>query len=308
MPDWILHMGASSALGKKISFKDLRWLLLGAVLPDAVSRVLYAISDIPLFEKVIPETLFGATSYVALHTAFHFYHTPFVSLFLAIAISLWVAEPKRVFLLIWVSSLFHFFLDLFQKGAIGSGSSLLFPFSLKTISWQIVWYDSFLPFVFILPSLAWLLYLFFKNSKPQSLFQFKFPFRYPGKLKMFITSVILLFALGFPFLFLEKGVAENINSTLLCEQPERFEGKEVGLPVSRVTSVDPLVVVEGTSLFKIFPTVNIPELKVGDYISLNGIYSNHSVHANMLHKHRYDVKIVISILGALLLGLYMFFT
>ena len=40
MPDWVIHMAGTHAMARPLGRWDWRWVMLGAVFPDAIPRVI----------------------------------------------------------------------------------------------------------------------------------------------------------------------------------------------------------------------------------------------------------------------------
>src|SRR6056297_3385410 len=149
MPDWVFHIGLTFILLKIFRQTDIRWFLLGAILPDTVAMAAYVIVDYG--SAVIPLDPLWA------HTCLHMYHTPYIMLLSAGICGLLSSDFKKVFFAVTAGSFFHIFCDLFQKTA-GGGSAVLFPFYIKNFSLQVFWY----PFKYTtLINISFILIMFF---------------------------------------------------------------------------------------------------------------------------------------------------
>ncbi len=292
MPDWGLHLGSAYVGSKFFKVKDVRWILLGSLLPDIISRVAYVLFDLLPFKL----------NHQFFHLYLNFYHTPFMVLFASIIIALLTKKPYQVFCLIYLSSLLHIFLDLFQKN-VGGGSPIFFPFKLSHFSFQLFWYDNpWIKFIFFITLLMLILMFFKERRKFKTVALGNFSFK---KLGLFLT--VLLFFIFFPFLFVKKGLEKNIFSTSFIKNPQAFEGKEISLSVSKIVKQQQqFYIKEGSRIFLLTSDQN-QNLKEGDWVSIRGIYRQGEIFAHMIHKHDYYFKIKASLLGGVLFFFFFFF-
>jgi hypothetical protein len=136
MPDLITHTATSYLLGKSVKIK--KYLLIfcwGNILPDILTRPLYII---------FPQTGDYTIGF----------HTPFgiIPVLLLISLLFEEKEQKSIFLYLYIGSIFHMFLDSFQKH-IGEGYYWLFPFSWKSFGFNLFWTEDSLyaiPFLILL--------------------------------------------------------------------------------------------------------------------------------------------------------------
>ena len=292
MPDWVLHLGSAYAGLKFFKVKEIRWVLLGSLLPDVISRVAYVLFDL------LPLKL----NHQFFHLYFNFYHTPFMVLFVSAMIALLTRKPYQVFCLIYLSSLLHIFLDLFQK-SMGGGSPIFFPFKLNNFSFQLFWYDSiWIKIIFFITLLILILMFFKERRKFKTVVLDHFSFK---KLGLFL--MLLLFCIFFPFLFVKKGLKENIFSTSFIKNPKAFEGKKIFLTVSKIIKKkQQFYIKEGSQVFLLTSNQN-QSLKEGDWVSVEGIYQKGEIFAHTIHKHDYYFKIKASLVGGMLFLFFYFF-
>lgn len=125
MPDLFTH-ALFVYPAKKLFPRKLVFILIGAILPDLLGRILGVFisnsSIIGWYQTVV--------------------HTPFSLILIAYSLSFFFTQKERrtifTFLLISIAS--HLFLDLFQK-SIGLGYLWFFPFSFSSFQIPIIWPD-----------------------------------------------------------------------------------------------------------------------------------------------------------------------
>ena len=146
MPDLLTHLVVAAGLRKGLRSEALTaWFLIGAVLPDVLTRPFY-IPFPNLVGFVMP------------------LHTPLGLLLVCVCISRFFSPPhrRRIFNNLVGGATLHLLLDICQKH-IGGSYPLLFPFSWSSFEFGLVWPETSLylmPLWFVLGAfliVRWLL-------------------------------------------------------------------------------------------------------------------------------------------------------
>ena len=159
MPDLITHLVATNLLVKLPSlfnnkvykyFEEYRLLIfLGAIFPDLISK----------FPKYISMTFYHFTTPL---------HSPIVVLITAFVFTrfIYINEKGVSFYTLAIFSMFHIFVDSFQKG-INPGYQIFFPFSLDRYSFNIIGFETYIYLVVVMLFICVIIELFFyiKNKK-----------------------------------------------------------------------------------------------------------------------------------------------
>jgi len=303
MPDWVVHLGAASLIGRVCRFRDIRWFFLGAVLPDLLAVMSMVFLD---FSPVSP---FPGTPVA--RTYFRLLHTPFMAILAAVIFSFFSSCYLKSAGLTVCGVLSHFALDLLQKSASG-GIALFFPFSFSLFSTQIIYYTKpFIPLtaVFFLPLL---IHSFLCKRKP---YEQKIPLQITKRI-ILVFPFLVVFILT-PWFFLEKAYEANIENVRFITRPAEYDGLPVYLSVSKVAAIDDvkMTVREGTADFKIKPVCSplysrvFKKLKKDDWITVKGMYKDGIIYAEYIHKDSpyYQIKIILSLIGMTCVILYWFY-
>jgi hypothetical protein len=275
MPDWITHLGSSYLLYRPVSRRDMRLLLLGAILPDVCSRTSSVLEDVfhlewPKFYQL--EAL----------------HTPFILLLMAVLVSLFNINFFRCFGLVFGGSLLHLILDMSQTKLPGFGQLLLYPFSYRTYQLNLVNYQGkgyYLAVIFFLVLLIF--HLREPRSNPSDFRLQRIGWAVP------LLGLILLM----PYITWQQFWQHNVGYTVFRYHPERFEGKQVMLHFSRVVSTEPLIIEEGERRFEL---VTEQRFRPDDWVSVIGIYKQGKIYPRLIKPELGRIKIWISLVGMLL--------
>lgn len=292
MPDWLIHMGATYTLGRPMRGWDLRWLLLGAILPDLLPRVAgSAIATMDWLEPLREPS-------VALYLSF--LHTPFSVLLLIAATTVFAADQREALRGLLFGAILHIALDLVQR-TLGGGVSLLYPLDLQTFSLQIAWYENPVTYALAPTFGVGLLVLAVRQRASR-----RGPaFARCRRLDLFNAGMMLAVVFAMPLFYLERAVEQNLNATGVAAHPEEFEGREVALPVALVAAVGPddVQLEANHALFSV-PRSSLPTVEVDDRVSVRGIYRVGEIEPTDTFVHDYDFKRAVSIAGLLLLILF----
>lgn len=249
MPDWVIHIGAGYLISRSIDKEDVTLALIGAILPDVISRVEVIMIDI--FHLFIIENF-----------SFSCFHTPFMLAFLCLAIALFTVRVKRSFAVLFGFSLLHLFLDMLEVKVPAFGSFLFFPFYVRPYSFN----------VFKFQGIGYILtYSLFLLALSTALIQRR---RFPKirwTKKHFIWALpVIFFLLIYPFYATRILREHNAGDYYFLTNPHEWDGKKVNIHVSRVISTDPVVIEENRHHFEV---VTDEEFQVGDWISIYGTYN-----------------------------------
>jgi len=294
MPDWLIHLGATYAVGRPVRRWDPRWLFLGAVLPDLVPRV--AGSAIATMDWLAPLREPAVGLYLA------FLHTPLSVGLLALAVGVFAADRREAGRGLLFGSAIHLVLDLCQR-TLGGGMNLLYPFDLHPFSLQLAWYEN--PLTYALAplfgaALLWIAWQQRRVVRPPV-------FARPTGRGLLVAVAALAVTFVTPLFCLERAVEANINATGLAAHPDQYEGRQVGLAVALVAEVGPdEVKLEVNDVLFGVPRASLPTVEVDDRASVMGVYRSGRIEPTDSFVHDYDFKRAVSIAGLLLLVLFWF--
>lgn len=289
MPDWIIHMGAAHALGRPLRRWDLRWLFLGAVLPDLVARVVgSAVASLPFLEplRVPPVPL-----YLGL------LHTPFSVLLLLLAVAVFARDRREAVAGMLFGAALHFVLDLLQR-SYGGGLSMLYPVDLRRFGFDAVWYENPATYVVVPVFAVYLIALATRREDPPRERAFRGWSRRRGQ----VALALLVVTFGLPLLYLDRAFEMNLGATRLAAHPDEYEGQEIELSVALVREVgDDQVAVEVHDRPFLIPRSSLPAIEVNDLVSVRGVYRDGRVEPSGVFIHDYGFKRLVSIAGMVLL-------
>ncbi|MHC4940079.1 MAG: hypothetical protein ACYTHK_14010 [Planctomycetota bacterium] len=178
MPNTIGHFGVQSAVSRRLFRNvDVRWILLGCVLPD-VPWIIRRIVD-PMLDPYASRLYFF--SQAALGTTF----------LLCGAVSLLAARPRLVFGLLALNAVLHFLLDACQT-KFGNGALLLAPLSWHEFNLGLFWPEQWPSYVFTLLGVIAVAWFWKELWSPFSL-ELR---RWPLALLLLIAWLTLPFAMG----------------------------------------------------------------------------------------------------------------
>lgn len=272
MPDWIIHLGIAYFIAEMLKIKDIRSVLLGAILPD-ISRIDWLLIDI---FKINP---------VETYTYFEPFHTPFIIFFISIFISLFNEKPRNCFYLIFFGAIIHFILDAAQTN-VGYGEMLFYPFSFYQLSLNLFWPESTEGMTLTLLCGVVLLVALIKSHK---ITNFSLNKQY---LKMSIPLLLLI--IFFPIFTQNMLVQSNSHNLDFFLHPQKYEGKEVAFSYSQIISQDPIIVEEMGATFDV---ITNQELKKGDWISMMALYKNGAIYPTEIYIHNQYFKPLFSLIG-----------
>ena len=288
MPNTLAHIGTqgliSSGLFRKI---DLKWVLLGCILPDIpwiIRRTVLA--------SGMPVSLYDLQLYAIGQSSL------FGTIFLAIAVSTFSKNFKRVFFILSFNIILHLLLDSLQV-KWGSGVHLLAPFDWKMLSFDLFWPESIPSILMTAAGVFFIAYACIK-----------FPVT-PGDLVLpkgkysvvFAVSIIAYFSLPIAL----KSMPERADNQFLKTH------RQVELRRDRPIEFErrPFYHKDGKCVIK---TIANEELAVyGMEKNCSGVYSAQAVFLNerdmqviRFHRHWDVYRSTLSYVGLFFIGIYWF--
>ncbi len=265
---------------------DLRYLLLGALLPDATrfTIILVDVLDwpaIPTFTYLIP------------------FHSLLIVALLAGAISLIIPtggnNSRRTFGLIMAGAAFHLLLDDLE-GPVGCGSTTFYPFYFgKPIN---AWNSEGHMGTLLLVISAIAIGVIFGKRQQLSLLTFRFT-----RWRVIGTAGLLAAILIIPLFFRTWMIEQNAYFLGFVTNPAAFEGQSVELCFSEVINTDPLTIEEFDTSF----VVQAPSTyELGEWVSIRGIYKDGAIWPETLIRHQGFSDVMLSLAAALVFILVVF--
>ena len=264
MPDWVTHLGTAYMGARAGKISEVQLVLIGAVLPDLL---------MPAF--VLMDLLRLPISLHAFAYLLPFQSLTIVSL-MAAGLSLLHWRPVRCFLIISGGALTHFALDVLETD-IDCGLRLLYPFSYWT--WSPGWFASGgLPstMLLILSVMAIAVALSERAQLRPLLIR-----RLKLRTLCFALGLIVL-AVLVPLSTRQTVVNRNVHSLDFLANPATWEDRTVDLCFCEVIGVTPTVVRE---LGKNFELANTGGLRIGEQISVRGVYRDGKIYPSRLYNH-----------------------
>jgi hypothetical protein len=288
LPDWITHLGttyiaAHTTLRLKpelARWVDVRYLLLGALLPDATrfTIILVDILDwpaIPTFTYFIP------------------FHSLLIVALLAGAIALLLPaagmRSRRVFGLIVLGAALHMLLDDLE-GPVGCGSTTFYPFYFgKPFNgWNSE--GNFAAFWLVVSAIALGVALGRRRSWPA------FTLRL-ARGRVLAAMALLGAALVIPLFFREWMVERNTYYLGFVANPAAFTGQSVELCFSEVIAAAPVTIEEFDMPFVLQTSAVFTP---GEWVSVRGVYQDGVIQPTVLVRHQGFSDVVLSLIAAVM--------
>lgn len=294
MPDWVTHLGTtyivthtSLRLSPGLTrWVDMRYLLLGALLPDATRFTIILVDvlnwpAIPTFTYLIP---FHSLLIVALLAG-------------AIALLMPVAQgsSRRAFGLMMAGAAFHLVLDDLD-GTIGCGSTTFYPFYFgRPINgWNSE--GHFATFLLVVSAIA----IGMALGQRQ---------RWPA-LRLWLTrrrllgaAALLIVAFVLPLFFRAWMIERNAYYLGFVTNPVAFEGQSVELCFSEVIATEPLTIEEFDTPFILQAPATFT---TGEWVSVRGIYQDGTIWPTTLIRHHGFSDVTLSLIAVVAFGFLMF--
>ena len=293
MPDWVTHLGttyiAVETAGKLsprfTRFFEMRYLLLGALLPDATrfTVILVDILDWPAvstFTYLIP------------------FHSLLIIGLMGGAIALLFPAAKwnsgRAFGLIMLGAAGHFLLDDLE-GIVACGSTTFYPFYFgKPISgWDNE--GNFATILLVVSAIAIGVALGHRgNWSPLTLL---FTWR-----RLFVAIILLLIAVTLPLFFRQWMIDRNAYYLGFVANPEVYEGQIVEFCFSEIIADQPPTIEEFDTPFVLQTPSSLTQ---GEWVSMRGVYQEGIIRPTVLIRHRGFSDVGLSLIAAAAFGFLM---
>jgi len=294
LPDWVTHLGTTYIAAHSTlrlnpglaRWVDLRYLLLGALLPDATrfTIILVDVLDwpaIPTFTYLIP---FHSLLIVALLAGA-----------LALLIPIGSSDSWRAFGLIMAGAALHFLLDDLE-GPIGCGSTTFYPFYFgKPIN---AWNSEGHMGTLLLVMSAIALGVIFGRRYQLPLLTFRFT-----RQRVIGATGLLTVMLIIPLFSRSWMVEQNAYFLGFVTNPTAFEGQTVELCFSEVVNTHPLTIEEFDTSFVVQAP---PAYDLGEWVSVRGIYQDNAIWPTTLIRHRGFSDVTLSLVAAVAFVLLVF--
>ncbi len=286
MPDWILHIAAARLAARPRRVWDPRWLFLGAVLPDALPRCFsMAMHYAPPLREL-------SSVWLGLYVAF--LHTPVSVALLVVALVAIAADRRAALCGLLVGAATHFLLDLLQC-SWGGGTSLLYPVDLTPFSWQVGWYDSGPTYAALGLATVYLVLLAVRGGWPvDRALAFSPP-------RLAAAGIAAVACLVLPLATLQRAADMDLGNAQLGLAPERLVGRALAIAVTPVLRAEDGGFVIDRADREFLVQAGEVGVEAGDFVSLRGTFDGEVITASEVFVHRYGVKVVASLLGAVFL-------
>jgi len=272
MPDWMFHIALPYLLATLFKVKEKRLVVFGSLMLD-ISSLLFAFNEFT--------NLFNQLSLVNYLTMTH---SILGALLFALAFGFLTTSFLRGFVILFISGLFHIFLDLFQYGA---DVRLFWPLSFEKFSFPI--FDPTAMIMIILPLIFFIIAIFIEKKDK---FEPKIRLSKIQWTVVFILVYVILSYLSIPMLN-----TENIYNAGFLKNPEEFHGKEIALTRAHVVNTNE-VDVDGMRI-----KIKNKEFEIGSIVSLKGIYFKDGLDITYEHENN-NRKVIGSVIGGLV-GLFL---
>lgn len=275
MPDWVSHLGAAYIGARIARVREIQLVLIGAILPDAVMPVFVVIDlwHLPLSRNTFAYLLgFQSLTIVSL---------------LAAALALLNTRPVHCFLLVVGGALTHFALDMLETD-IDCGMRMFYPFSYW--SWSPGWLAAGGPLstmLLIVSAIAIAVALSQRARLRPVVIQ-------PKLTNLCVAVGLIALAILLPLTTRQTVVSKNVHSLAFLANPVGWEDRTVDLCFSEVIGISPVSIKE---LDREFELANTEDLRVGDQVSVRGVYHNRKIYPTRLYLHRGFADAWMSLIG-----------
>ena len=286
MPNTLVHLGTQGLLSTAIVQKsDLKWVFLGCIIPDIpwiVRRFVLALK--------IPVSLYDLQLYSIVQSSL------VGCLFISIALATFSINYKKVFIILFLNSIFHLLIDSLQiKWA--NGVHLLAPFSWQLVRFDFFWPES-IPNLFF--SSAGLLFIAFACLKlPTSAYDLI----YPKKKFLVVFSLFLIVYLLMPFFLISKPAAANNQFINTLRDVEFRQGRELEVDRRPIYRKDGKCVLKTLADEELF--VKKVDKDCHGIVSVKAVFLDQkTIHIVEMYRHWGIFRDILSYLGLLFIGFY----
>jgi hypothetical protein len=254
MPTTLVHIAAQlPATRALIRTADVKWVLLGAALPD-----------IPWIARRIIEKLVTWISPLDMQAYSYAQASLLMCVVLAAGLALLSRWPVRTFATLALGSLMHLLLDSLEL-KYGNGVHLLAPLDWHLFSLELVLADGKVAMainLLVLPLVGWLLWRAEPTAPPD---------RLPAPSRMAVAAALMAAWLGGPALLAGGPYAADAGSIHTLRHPDQRAGRAVAFdrrPVSHEADGTYVVTVTGERI-----RLTGPDLSAVGQISLKGRFT-----------------------------------
>jgi hypothetical protein len=203
MPNTLAHLGIQGLATRSIiHHADIKWVFLGAILPD-----------IPWIVRRMVHFFVTGVDPISLRLYAIAQASLFLTLILAAAIALLSQRPRIVFFILGLNAFLHLVLDSLQT-KWGNGVHLLAPISWNTLNFELFWPDSWITYLLSIFSLVYIILVLFKKhwEEIQSIrfIQFK---KIAGIFGLLTCYVVL------PYVFMPQIIKADAHSIAKIKNP-----------------------------------------------------------------------------------------
>ena len=210
MPNTLAHIGVHTPITRGlIRGADLRWILLGCIIPDLAWILQRIVRALPGSVDVYDLRLYAMVM-----------STLFASLLLAGGLALLSTTPRRTFLVLALGSLLHLLMDALQI-KWGNGVHLLAPFSWKLTSFELFWAGSWPSQVLTVLGLVTGLWILWRRDWSG------WPVRLPSPVPLAVAVLLLGAYLILPWVMRTVPESFDNHSVGTLRHPERRAGAVV---------------------------------------------------------------------------------
>lgn len=287
MPNTLVHLGVQCIASKSLFPRsDLKWIMLGALIPDLPWILRRAINATGLEFNT-----YDFRAYTIVQATFLF------CIILCAVFSLVSDRPTRVFTLLVFNSLLHLCLDSFEI-KWGTGAQFLAPLDWSYFSLELIWPDAKAVLGITLLSVPIVLWHILKYRYDTVRIQLLRPVRLLGALML---GTVYLLA---PLLLLEGAYSSDINSIATLRQQNDRIGQPVLMDRERYTKGEEIDYVTTFANEKL-EIAGVPTIQSDSNVSLRGTFvDNHRITVEDIYVFNNPWRDIASYLGLLVIAAY----
>ncbi len=288
MPNTLAHLGLHAITTKAVFPRaDIKWIYLGAVLPDIPFVIKRAVSLVASDVDILDVRLFALTQASLLFT-----------LILAFACSRFSNKSKRVFLVLGFGVLLHLLIDACQI-KWGNGPRFLVPFDWTLTSFGFFWPEQLPSHLLTALGALYVIYAFTLPIRAQAR-----DLIFPRQGPLFAACVSLAVYSFLPLAFL--GAAEQVGAgNVQMIRSDARGGQEVELDRARYRHADGQMIIEIYRGEFVSITGIDEALQAEGKMSVRGMFLTHEViQANEYHLNDSRYREQASMVGLAVVTVY----
>ena len=286
MPNTLTHLGTQGLISTKILEKnDFKWVFIGCILPDLpwiLKRILLALK--------IPISPYDLQLYTIAQSSLA------GCLLLSIAIACLSSNYKRVFLILFLNSIFHLLLDSLQiKWA--NGVHFFAPFSWQLIRFDLFWPESVPTLILSISGILFVVYSCFKL--PVSVDDIQSP---QGRLQVIFILSLVAYILT-PVLFIEKSQEADNHFIKTLREVEYRQGRLVEMDRRPIYPKNGKCVLKTPAKEELI--LKGLEKECHGLVSIRAKFINKkTIHAIEIHRHWGKFRDILSYIGLSFVGFF----